>query len=427
MKNIILLLVLVFVFLSCQDDEQGFDVMVSDVEIEFNEIAGGAVMRYHIPNNSEIFSIQAEYQNDFGEKVLKQGSYLNDSIILDGFTASRSEVPVHLSLRNERNEVSSAIQMSFNTHASASYAFFEQAEIRPYWDGFMLIYETPRYVDGYANVFYMGTNPMTQKLDTLLLKTFQIEGGRDTLYFPLEQVRDKNTVIVKTEDFKGHLVRQNIWNEVPAYYAEKMEPKNFKIDDPESIVFTDAASAVGWQYLFDGDTKGTQRYRSYRVEDKEFTFVMGPRAIGKHIILDLGENKIVAKMRFYGLLATNNWFNGFIWDNCCANKLPNEVTIMGSNHPENENSWQKVGYYKEPVALSETSWAFRVNDWASRATSYEELVAAAPCFMEVPFVVSEEPYRYYKIVVNSVFTAEYGINSPEYVTFHELEVYSKKD
>ena len=69
---------------------------------------------------------------------MKQGSYLNDSIILDGFTASRSEVPVHLSLRNERNEVSSAIQMSFNTHASASYAFFEQAEIRPYWDGHLI-------------------------------------------------------------------------------------------------------------------------------------------------------------------------------------------------------------------------------------------------------------------------------------------------
>lgn len=427
MRNTILLFILLVGLCSCQDDENNFNVSLDDVSVTFEPRAGGAVMLYQVPDNSEIYAIQASYENDFGETVVKQATYLMDSILLDGFKAARQNIPINISLRNEQNEESVAKQMTFEVNASATYSFFEQIEVLPYWNGFMVIYETPRYVDGYANIFYMGTNPMTQELDTLLLETFQIEGGRDTIYYPLEQERDNNTVIISTEDFKGHFVRQQIWTDIAAYGMEKMESKNFEILDPLDIVLEDeSTNMIGPKYLFDGDTKGTQRMANTTYDELEYTFIMGPDAIGKYIILDLKETKIIAKMRFYGILYSSKYF-GYFWENSYTNKLPNEITILGSNTPDEEDSWKQIGYYKESPNLTESSWAYPTNDYNNRVEDYEALVKADPCYVDVPFIISTQAYRYYKIVINSCFTVPYYLNNSENVTFHELEVYAKKD
>ena len=428
MRNVGLLMAFMLMIWGCQDDDKTFDVAVSDVGITFRQVGGGAVMYYDIPNNSEIFSIRAVYENDFNEQVLKQGTYLGDSIVLDGFREAKTDVPVWISLQNEHNEESAPVQYLFDTQASASYAFFDHAEVLPYWGGFMLIYESPDFVDGFANVFYMGTNPMTQELDTLLLQTFQIEKGRDTIFYPLEQKRDKNTVIIKTEDSKGHLVRQNIWTDVLSYNVEKLDPTNFEILDPENIIKDDDTYCFGWEYLFDGDTKGTRRYQEDFTIDKDYTFVMGPYAVGKSIILDIKEQKTIGSMRFYAMLYTDKWWgNG--WEGYMyANRLPNEITIMGSNNKDDDNSWVQIGHYEESSVLSVDSWAYAANDYQNIISDYETLETTEPCYVEVPFHISEEKYRYYKIIINSIFTVEgFNINRYEDVSFHELEVYAKID
>ena len=425
MKNIIFLWVCFIGLWACSEDKFVSKISEDQVTITFTETEGGSVMRYRIPGNMGIAAIQASYRNEFGEEVCKQASYLTDSIELGGFKTAKENIPVTILLLNEENEKLLVMQKSFRTKTSLAYGLLDKTEVKPYWGGFMMIIDSPKYMEGFANVFYVGTNPMTEKLDTLLLRTFQVEAGADTLYFTLEQQREKNTVIVNTEDVYGHLVRQKVYADVDAYQIEKMNPEKFEILDPENLVLVDEKKAWGPEYLFDGDTKGTKRYQAGNDLKLDYTFMMGPYAVGKYVILDLKEARAVASMRFYGIPYTNVGFYGN-WDWEYVNKAPNEITVMASNTPEDESSWKKVGYYKESPTPSESCWAYRTYAWEKRLTSYEALLAADPCYVEVPFEVSPDTYQYYKIIIDSVFDGYSENNYNEYATFHELEVNVKK-
>lgn len=421
MKTKILLLLLMFGVFACQNDKPVFDSSIPKENISFKSMDGGAVMYYQIPTDSDIFSIHVTYQDAFGHQVVKERTYMIDSIILDGFSEPRTQVPVWLSFRDKNNVQSSAEQYFFDTKASATYAFFDKAKVSSFWNGFMLEYESPDWVDGFANVFYIGMNSFTGKEDTLLLKTFQIEKGRDTLYFPLEQEREKNTVIIKTEDFKGNIVRQQIWADVLSYFIEKMDTKNVKLLN-EEVSRESQDQRLGWKYLFDGDILGTQRYGT----SFEYTFIAGPNGIGKSLIFDLNVPKIVAKMRLYGY-PYSQYGTWNVWYGDYSNHLPNQVTIFGSDDPNDDNSWKKLGYYYESPVIQESSWAWRTSYFAPTINSYEDLLIAKPCYMEVPFTISDIPYRYYKVELNSVFSDTYETNRYEDVTIHELEIYTKKN
>ena len=141
--------------------------------------------------------------------MIKIASYAYDSLVLDGFNEARNNVPVRVSLLNQSNEASKAMEFTFNTQDSGPVAFFNDIEVLPYWDGFQVKYKVPGAATGLCNVFFIGTNPMTRELDTLLLETFAIEAGENVKYFSLAQKRDVNTVVVKTEGFV-RLFRFNI-------------------------------------------------------------------------------------------------------------------------------------------------------------------------------------------------------------------------
>ena len=75
------------VFAACSDDDKiGFDlpVDVSQEAIRFTPAPGGAVMHYSLPEDKEVFGIRVRYNSVWGETVVKDGSYLNDSVLLDG-------------------------------------------------------------------------------------------------------------------------------------------------------------------------------------------------------------------------------------------------------------------------------------------------------------------------------------------------------
>lgn len=120
------------------------------------------------------------------------------------------------------------------------------------WNGFQVIYKSPSVVTGMAHVFYLGTNPMTQQEDTILVTSFPIKLGGDTLNFTLQQERPINTIIVRSEDFHGYRVRQEIFPEIDAFRTEKwpMTPAEFN-DFGLSQESNDSQNSV--QYLFDGE------------------------------------------------------------------------------------------------------------------------------------------------------------------------------
>lgn len=445
MRNILLILLLVGGLFACNDDDVNvFDVVIPEENIHFTPISGGAVMHYKLPRESDIFAINVRYTDAQGEEVLKVGGYGVDSLIVDGFNERRTGIPARVSLVNHRDEESAATHVTFDTEDSAPYAFFENVKVESYWGGFQVMYQMPQNVSGMAHVFYEGINPLTKLSDTILVTSFPLVKGGDTLLLQVKQSAEAYTVIVRTEDYRGYRVKQKVWTDIAAYTLEKVGLTPSEFIDPYNLAIKDAEDKAGVEYLFDGDMKGEQRLNSSRWQDV-FTFVAGPNAIGKPFIIDLKEDKVPAGVRIYGILNTGGSFSGLsypyyepqsslgpIWRSFYYTKLPCEVSVFGGNDEDGDDaSWTKLGTFSQSPRLAlEERWIERCESNSYRYNNTDLLAAADPAYLEIMFPALPTRYRYLKIVVDDTFEPTIGPvnqNSSGYVTMHELEVFVKKD
>lgn len=439
MKHILFISIILLGFFACsKDDHLAFDATMPKDNIRFKALPGGAAMYYDLPSDFEIFAINIRYIDSRGYEVLKTGGYGSDSLLIDGFNEARQKVSARVSLVNNRNEESAPFEVTFDTQDSAPYAFFNTAEVSSYWGGFQVIYNTPERVSGMAHVLYLGTNPLTQQEDTILLKSFPINKGGDTLRFLLQQARNINTVVVRTEDYRGYRVRQKIWKDVESFYFEKwnLSEENFFAGD---LSIENEEACTGVNYLFNGDTKGEERFKTKKKE-KVYTFVAGPNAQGNPFIIDLKEEKIPASIRIYGMLNLGIYFTrkdellGTVWNSAYTNKLPCEVTVYAGNEKEgNPSSWTKIGYfYQHPATKDKDRWSWPCSNinYEGRMESLEMLEATDPAYLEILFPATPIRYRYIKLIVNDTYEYYYpGVdeNNGKYISIQELEVYVKKD
>lgn len=446
MKNTILLLLFVFGLFACNDDDVSFDVSAEGLEIKFTPVAGGAMMHYSLPNNSDIFAMNIRYTNSQGEGILKACGYSGDSILLDGFTRGQ-DASARISFVNQRNEESQALEYDFSTLDSAPWAFFNDIKIQPSWNGFRVIYQSPVVVTGMAHVFYLGTNPVTHQEDTILVNSFPISRNGDTLNFVLQQDRTKNTVIIRTEDFQGYRVRQEIYPNIDAFLTEKwsMSAENFKGPSVEN-----KKAKVGVQYLFDGELKGEERLIASATEENlgerkatetYATYLAGPRAFEKPIILDLREPKIPAWIRLYCLYplrashpATNQELSD-IWRGSYEDKVPCNLTVYGNKESSdpNSNDWEYLGQLVEDPKPEKAKdrWSYLTTMIYLAPEDINVLATKDPVYVDVQFPALDNTYRYLKIVVHDTFDSQnkngINFNQQEYFTLHELEVYVKKN
>ncbi|WP_274973104.1 DUF4959 domain-containing protein, partial [Butyricimonas sp. An62] len=221
MKNTIFLLLFVFGLFACEDDDSIFELSTDGLEVKFTPVAGGAMMYYKLPNNSDIFAVNVRYKNWQGQDVLKTSGYSGDSLLLDGFTRGLEGINARISFVNHHNEESEALDYQFTTLDSAPWSFFDDLIVRSSWNGFQVIYKSPSVVTGMVHIFYLGINPLTQKEDTILMQSLPLSQQGDTLNFIQQQERSSNTIIVRTEDFQGYRVRQEIYPDIDAFRAEQ--------------------------------------------------------------------------------------------------------------------------------------------------------------------------------------------------------------
>ena len=437
MKRILFISFILLAFWGCSDDDSfSFGSLMSQEDIRFKAQPGGAMMYYKLPDENEIFGINVRYKDAQNIEVLKTSDYGSDSLFLDGFNEARQGVSARVTLVDNKGNESKSMEVTFNTEESAPYAFIDKAQVLPSWGGFQVLYESPGQASGMVHIFYLGTNPLTQGPDTILVKSFPILKGGDTLTFPLAQMREKNTIIVRTEDYRGYRVGQKIWPDIESYISERLPLTENDFDAGGKSLERDNMK-VGLKYLFDGDLKGEQRINTGKQEEM-FTFLAGPDAIGKPMFVDLGEEKVPASIRIYGLLRMKLLMPvSNPWNQFPEAKLPCDVTVYGGND-KNCNAWDKLGsFVQSPSLTPKERWDWRCdqNNTEDRLGDPEALNAADPCYMEVSFFASPKRYRYLKIVVNDTFDlgeqyAEFNdeLGNPEnYVTMHELEVYVKKD
>ena len=433
-------------FSACNDDNTLFTASTEGLELKFTPVAGGAIMHYTLPNDKKIFAMNIRYKNSQGQDVLKSCGYSGDSLLLDGFTRAQ-EVHAHVSFVDQQNEESEALNYQFKTLDSAPWAFFNDMKVSSSWNGFHVIYKSPSVVTGMAHVFYLGTNPMTQQEDTILVTSFPIKLGGDTLNFTLQQERPINTIIVRSEDFHGYRVRQEIYPEIDAFRTEKwpMTPAEFNdfgLSQESNIAKT------GVQYLFDGELKGKERLIASASENPltrpctevYATYLAGPRSYDKPIILDLKEQKVPAWIRLYCLYplkaknATPGFEFGNIWLGSYEDKVPCSLTVYGSKNSSDPESgeWEYLGSLnQDPAALGKDRWSHLTAVSAYAPKDVNELEQKDPISVDVSFPAQNNAYRYLKILVHNTFglstQPEFNRNREKYFTLHELEVYVKKN
>ena len=446
--------------LACNDDDKiSFDVPVEFQSISFKPVPGGAVMHYKLPDNMDIFGVRARYTNAYGEMLIKDGSYLSDSISLTGFTEAQSAVPVQLSFFNSEMQESQPMELTFETEASAAVAVFDNLIVRPFWGGFNVTYTAPETVEGTIHVFYIGTNPATPELDSILMGSYPIIEGGDTLNFELQQTVDQLNVVVRTDDYDGHRVKMEIFEDVPALVMAQLTPDEFEFSFTGTILEM-PQYGFSLDYLFDGNKKGEGWHAHYLRNERRIydTFMVGPEAFGERFIFDLGSPKVPAALYGYAfinygrdlpLVSTypqpgDDNLIGTIWSGKYYSRLPCVATVYGTNEDPRtvDLSTCAVLYQLNESYLYEdflsSSWCRLTNDsYHYGITSYgsasdEEIAAADPVVLRMLCNYTGDTYRYLILVVDDTYRSNrwgsqypngYEENADGYLTFDEMEVY----
>lgn len=404
------------------DDDNTFGITPDASIVSFTPTAGGAVMHYRLPASLDIQTIRVRYTDATGKENMIDGSYLADSLAIVGFNEARDNVPATISYVNRQGDESQAVATTFSTKDSGPYAFFNTADVKSAWNGVELTYDLPdKDMRGFAHVFYVGTNVVTNEPDTVLATTINLQTGQNSNFIRLEQAMDSYDIIIRTEDFRGYFVKSKEWNGVKAYQTQKFPTDQMKVTCQAS--YENENNKFGVEYLTDGDDRG---YRAAQGRYSEYyTFAMGPYGLNNNIDIDLGSQQVLATVRIYAQCKVKESYSGiFSYD--YPNLLPNEVTVYASN---DANDWKQIGhYYQSPDADDDAWWTTNGLVMRRDELTYEDLSQIpSPVFMDVSFGISSDAYRYVRVVPNSVFNHNQWMpNRQQYVTMQELEVYTKK-
>lgn len=445
-------------FFACKDDDvTGFDAQTEFRNIKFEPMPGGAIMRYYLPENEDIYGIRVRYSNAWNELQIRESSYLSDSLMLTGFTEAQTDVHAQVCFFNRQMQESEPLEVVFSTEKSATVAIFDSLTVNPFWGGFNVTYRTPETVNGIIHVFYLGINPYTHSMDSILMASLPITEGGDTLNFVMTTPQESIDVIVRTDSYDGKRVKQKVITDVPCLIMDTLTPADFDFRFTGNIVESEEYE-VSERYLLDGDKKGFG-FRKNRLNGERYkysTFVAGPYAFGERFIVDLREPKVPAAVNLYAYMYLGDNYplgegaNPFaleIWTGCYPTRLPCQITLYGTNEtPETVDlsTCAKLFQLNDPVSQSywdEYSWAKYTDCNGSGAyelfptygTSWldktvEEMEAADPVVLNMLCNYTGAKYRYLIFVVTDTYssgrwaTDDYEDNVKEYVSFNELEV-----
>ena len=426
-------------FGACKDDEVVFDAPVPEETITFEPAPGGAVMRYTLPENTDICGICARYWDAQGEEVTMVGSAFVDSLVLTGFHAPQADVPVSITVLDNNNVESAAIERTFSTLPSAPYAFMDSVQVISTWGGVRVEASYTGAVSGIVDIYRVGTNPFTKEIDTLYVDNFTITAGEMSNFMQIESEGDETTVVLRSEDGNGNFVRSIIFAGLTQFAIEQYPQEKLAISDPGGFSYEyegepDMAhgwfSAVGIQYLIDGDTKGTRcaEKRGEYGSDYYYTYVTNADAFGSYVQLALEEPRIIGTVRVYASLYPYDAGDHF--DMNYDDRLPNHVRILASNDPDLPmEEWDEIGEFYQNREGTSGNWTDNIPNFGLEDPTLALISGSDPVYAEAVCELSDTEYQYLRVVAADHFSTWHmvGDNIADYISYHELEVYVKAE
>lgn len=454
MKKILLYLLATLFMVACSDDEQvTFVADITQDAFQFKPIAGGSIMHYQLPSDPDVVGINVRYKDAFGDDILKTASCLCDSVVLTGFNEATDNIHASVTLcRRDRIE-SEPIEVTFSTKDSGPITFIDNLVVKSGWNGFTIDCPNMEDTRGMVHVFYLGTDPISHEPDTILIDSFNLQEDEDLLVYQPQQESSVYDIVVRVEDYRGHMVKERVWPQIASITTRKLDTSDFNFICDNII--TSESDKIGVQYLFDGDTKGTTWWNN-SLRNEFYTFLAGPNAAGKEahpMYFDLKQMRMIAELRIYCMLGYQSGKGPLFMSNAAAetkniwytyyyNKLPCEVTVYGckeeSANPDYESmEWEEIGHFEEDPDLSfKSRWCANAAGATYNLLRLDKagMEEHDPSYMSIDFDAEQgEGYRYLKMVVNEVGGLGYNSNNfnmkngNKYVTMHELEIYSNKE
>lgn len=442
MKRIILYTLVLCTFFACKDEEPIFDAKIEASQISFVPFEGGAYMNYNLPQNAGIRYIVAEYTNFKNEPVTVKASYLSNTVKLKGFVDAEKDVLVYVSLEDKQGNRSEKQTLRFSTLKSAAKSFFDDLQIKEYWDGFVMEYTAPEIIDAFVHIGVIDTNRITNKIDTLLLKTEIINSGNNRIkYAGVSKDKDSTDVVIWTEDFEGNPIKKQVFPKVP---SAKTKLLDLSVAPFYGSSLEYRRRNASKKFLFDGDKNGVKRVE-YGEDNQGFTFVSGTNEVPGNWVIDLGKEEILGIVRLYCTLHSSaiSYWSRF-WQGNPAFSTPNRFKIYGSNDPnlpfsqwqaarkcDGSGEWVELGEYHQDIFTPEAErWVYPLYDPLTDYNDAASISEADPAFAEVLIDLTGASYRYVRLEVLETFKyqddSNVDSNPDKRVILSELEVYVKK-
>ena len=446
MKYLLYITLSLLLFTSCEKDETGtFDVDVPKELLKFKPTSGGAVMFYSLPEDKNIYSVNVYYTDGQGKEVRVAGSYLSDSLTLTGFTTARKSVPAKVTFENRDKKESNPINVTFDTDISGTVAIFNDLTVEPHWDGFILEYEGMPNARGIISVFYKGL--VNNQVDTILLEEFPISEVDEVKTFHISKGSEFNDIIVRTQDNRGYLAEQKVFQKVKSFKKKKINyQEHYDFLDPFKLSVEREEYKLGKSYLFDKKKKGEDTF-GLSDEPIYYTFLAGPQAIStvetpKYFVIDLKEKQQVASLRLHSMLDVRTFAFldmhqeiSSIWCDQYPAVLPSHVKVFGSNDDGDDMTTKNWTMMKEfiqnPRIATDSRWSRRSPENGSIAHVIKDanlLSSADELFLLIDFPAELPQYRYIRFEIYDTFDYYANANYEErnflqYFSFNELEVF----
>ena len=91
--------------------------------------------------------------------------------------------------------------------ASCPYAFIDSVKVEESWNGLNIVSSYTGKITGIVDVYRVGINPFSKKLDTLYIRNFTIAAGTVKNFVSIATEDEESTIVLKTGDGKGNHVR----------------------------------------------------------------------------------------------------------------------------------------------------------------------------------------------------------------------------
>ncbi len=445
MKKILLILLTIPLLFSCKDDElESFDVDLSTLDVSFTPYEGGAYMNYTLPPNADIYGIQAKYKDWTGKEMLVKGTHANNQLDLFGFNEAASNIPVAITLIDHKGNHSEQVNKTFATLSSSSFSIFDELEVAPHWNGFRVTYpELDSHIEGFMNIYFVGKDPVSKEIDTIRTTTLPLmKDGYNYMYTDIQEEDNTGqvTVVVKTEDNRGNIMRTQVFENIEVSMSTKFPSDQIGF---EGSSVEGGSEIYGSEFLFDGLLRG-ERCLEGNDDRKYYVYKSEPGAefdsTTNVITLDLQDAKEIAWIRIYSQLCAK------LPSSRTPNQIfrmrlhlqfyyPSHVILYGANDKDApETEWVYLSEYYEHPQIDQTSrWSFPGFDPENYYTNdeLEKFKAQDPNYIQLNVNITGNQYRYVKVRVKEThFTQMESGSLTGYTgefTMEELEVYVKKE